>query len=397
MIYLDNNATSLIDLRVASRMHELQCLRLGNPSSQHASGRTARTIVEEARERLLGSVGAATRGMRSDQLLFTSGGTESNNLAIFGLIEGKPGALLVSAIEHPSVLAAAERAASQGRVVIYLPVNRDGIVDLESLRERVANHAREPIALVSIMSANNETGVLQPIEQASAICRAYGICLHTDAVQVLGKSRLCFESLGVDAMTITAHKLHGPVGVGALVLKNGRSITPQSFGGFQQLGLRPGTETAVLCDGFAMAAELASNTEERVMKMLLLRDKLEHGIRNVIPDAVVIGCNAQRLPHTTSISFPGVDRQALQLALDMRGISCSTGSACASGSSQPSHVLSAMGLDESQIKGGIRFSLSCETTEEEISQVIRVLGSLVPSLMKRPSVLSKSSRDQGEN
>jgi cysteine desulfurase len=397
MIYLDNNATSLIDLRIASRMHEILCQRLGNPSSQHASGRSARTIVEEARERLLHSVGAMTRGMRSDQLLFTSGGTESNNLAIFGLSEGKAGALLVSAIEHPSVLAAAERAAAMGRQVIQIPVNREGVVDIESLRQRVANHAREPIALVSIMAANNETGVLQPIDQASRICREHGVYLHTDAVQVLGKSELCFESLGVDAMTITSHKLHGPVGVGALVLRNGISIAPQAFGGFQQLGLRPGTETAALCDGFAMAAELASNIEARVAVMLPLRDKLEQGIRSVIPDAVVIGCNAQRLPHTASIAFPGVDRQALQLALDMRGIACSTGSACASGSSQPSHVLTAMGLNEAQIKGGIRFSLSCETTADEIDQVIEVLCSILPALLKRQGVLPKSSRYEEEN
>ncbi|MCE3018915.1 MAG: cysteine desulfurase [Pirellula sp.] len=397
MIYLDNNATSRIDLRIASRMHEIICQRLGNPSSQHSFGRTARAIVEDARERLLRSVGAMTQGMRSDQLLFTSGGTESNNLAIFGLSEGKPGALLVSAIEHPSVLAAAERAATAGRQVIKIPVNRDGVIDIDSLRQRVANHSREPIALVSIMSANNETGVLQPIEIASKICREQGICVHTDAVQVLGKRELSFASLGVDAMTITAHKLHGPVGVGALVLRHGVSVAPQAFGGFQQLGLRPGTETAALCDGFAMAAELASNIEMRVSAMLPLRDKLEQGIRKVIPDAVVNGCNAQRLPHTTSVSFPGVDRQALQLALDMRGIACSTGSACASGSSQPSHVLAAMGLDESQIKGGIRFSLSYETRAEEIDQVIEVLRSIIPALLKRPSVLAKSSREQEEN
>lgn len=397
MIYLDNNATSLIDLRIASRMHEIICQRLGNPSSQHSHGRTARAIVEDARERLLRSVGAMTRGMRSDQLLFTSGGTESNNLAIFGLSEGRAGALLVSSIEHPSILAAAERAAIMGREVIQIPVNREGVIDIESLRQRVANHSREPIALVSIMSANNETGVLQPIDLASKICREQGICLHTDAVQVLGKSELCFESLGVDAMTITSHKLHGPVGVGALVLRHGVPIAPQAFGGFQQLGLRPGTEMAALCDGFAMAAELASSAEERVSAMLPLRDKLEQGIRKVIPDAIVNGCNTQRLPHTTSISFPGVDRQALQLALDMRGIACSTGSACASGSSQPSHVLAAMGLDEAQIKGGIRFSLSCETTSDEIDQVIEILSSIVPMLMKTPSVLSKSSREQGEN
>jgi cysteine desulfurase len=247
------------------------------------------------------------------------------------------------------------------------------------------------------MSANNETGVLQPIDLASKICREHGICIHTDAVQVLGKSELSFESLGVDAMTITSHKLHGPVGVGALVLRNGISVAPQSFGGFQQLGLRPGTEAAALCDGFAMAAELASNIKERVSAMLPLRDKLEQGIHSVIQDAVVIGCNAPRLPHTTSIAFPGVDRQALQLALDMRGIACSTGSACASGSSQPSHVLTAMGLDEAQIKGGIRFSLSCETTSDEIDQVIEVLRSIIPTLLKRPSVLAKSSRYEEEN
>jgi cysteine desulfurase len=327
--------------------------------------------------------GGRTTGMASDQLLFTSGGTESNNLAVFGLSENKPGAIVVSRIEHPSVLAAAEYAGTRGREIRYLPCSPNGLVCLDQLEEWLeAQSTGGAIALVSLMLANNETGVLQPVAKAAAMCRQAGVLIHTDAVQVLGKSEMDFAGLDVDAMSITAHKLHGPVGIGALILRHGVELVPQSFGGFQQLGQRPGTETPVLAGGFELAvANATAHLAERVATMRGLRDSLQTQILAAIPIAIPLGDLADRLPHTLSIAFPGVDRQALQLALDMSGIACSTGSACASGSSQPSHVLEAMGLDSLIVGGGIRLSVSAETLDSEIEQAVASLASIVPRLL----------------
>jgi cysteine desulfurase len=379
---LDNNATTRTDASVVARMLELMNMRLANPSSQHAAGRQARQIVERARESILKHCGGRTVGMVSDQLLFTSGGTESNNLAIFGLSECRPGAIVVSSIEHPSVLAAAEYARTQGREIRYLPCSSEGVVCLDQLGEWLTSQTDNgPIALVSIMLANNETGVLQAVERAAAMCRRAGTLLHTDAVQMLGKSDLDFAALDVDAMTISAHKLHGPPGIGALILRHGVTLTPRTFGGFQQMGMRPGTEMPVLAGGFEAAVDASkSYLSQRVACMRVLRDQLQTKIIAALPNAVAVGSKSDRLPHTLSIAFPGVDRQALQLALDLAGIACSTGSACASGSSQPSHVLVAMGLDPTLIRGGIRFSLSAETTVHEINQTVEALSQLIPKL-----------------
>ena len=369
---------------VVDRMRELMEMRLANPSSQHAAGRQARQVVERARESILKECGGRNQGMASDRLLFTSGGSESNNLAIFGLSENIPGAIVVSSIEHPSVLAAAQYAGSRGREIRYLPCSCDGIVGLDRLEEWLATQSTSgPVALVSLMLANNETGVLQPVARAAAMCHEYGVLIHTDAVQVLGKSELNFADLDVDAMTITSHKLHGPVGIGALLVRHGVQLVPQTFGGFQQLGLRPGTEMPVLSGGFELAvANAKRHFANRVATMKRLRDSLQQKIVAAIPNAIAVGAQSARLPHTLSIAFPGVDRQALQLALDMSGIACSTGSACASGSSQPSHVLEAMLLDPSIIRGGIRFSLSAETLDQEIDQVVESLTAIVGRLAK---------------
>ena len=378
---------------VVDRMRELMEMRLANPSSQHAAGRQARQVVERARESILKECGGRNQGMASDQLLFTSGGSESNNLAIFGLSENIPGAIVVSSIEHPSVLAAAQYAGSRGREIRYLSCSCDGIVSLDRLEEWLATQSTSgPVALVSLMLANNETGVLQPVARAAALCHESGVLIHTDAAQVLGKSELNFADLDVDAMTITSHKLHGPVGIGALLVRHGVQLVPQTFGGFQQLGLRPGTEMPVLSGGFEVAvANAKTHFANRVATMKRLRDSLQQKIVAAIPNAVAVGAQSARLPHTLSIAFPGVDRQALQLALDMSGIACSTGSACASGSSQPSHVLEAMLLDPSIIRGGIRFSLSAETLDQEIDQVVESLTDIVGRLARSKAVWGSGS------
>jgi cysteine desulfurase len=384
-IYLDNNATTSLDPRVASVVNELMNERLANPASQHAFGRTARRVLESAREEILELAGARTRGMASDHLLFTSGGTESNNLAIFGLAQQRPGTIVVSSIEHPSVLAAAQFLEQQGREVIYLPCDSSGVIQLAPLTERIQN-APDSIALVSVMLANNETGVLQPIHQITHLCRPHAIPVHCDAVQAIGKIPLSFRELDVDAMTITAHKLHGPVGVGALLLRHSVKISPHHFGGFQQLGLRPGTESPVLAAAFAASVSIAlTELSETNARMTRMRQRLEQSLTADLPNATILGIVSQRLPHTTSVAFPGIDRQALQLALDHAGIACSTGSACASGSSQPSHVLQAMGLPSDVIRGAVRFSLSRETTDEEIESAIAIITQVVRRLAPRDS------------
>jgi cysteine desulfurase len=383
VIYLDNNATTLIDPRVVDHMAELHRARLANPSSQHAAGRRSRQVLEEARDELLHACGGQTRGMESDQVLFTSGGTESNNMAIFGFAAQRPGPIIVSSIEHSSVLGAAQYLESLGRNVRYLPCKGSGEVDVDKLREWIAQDASN-IACVSVMFANNETGVVQPLGEIGALCRGAGIPFHTDAVQGFCKIPLSFRQIGADAMTVTAHKLHGPVGIGLLVLRHGVTLPPHHFGGAQQLGLRPGTEMPVLASGFAKAVELArSDLLDRAERMETLRLRLENGVRTVAPWAMILAEESTRLPHTSCIAFPGMDRQAVQIALDQRGVACSSGSACASGSSQPSHVLQAMHLPFDATRGAIRFSLSFETTEQDIDGAIVAIKQTMDRLADR--------------
>ncbi|MCY3005375.1 MAG: cysteine desulfurase family protein [Planctomycetota bacterium] len=365
MIYLDNNATTQIDSRVAEHLAQILGQRQVNPASQHAAGRIARSTVEDARDWLLKLCKARTKGMQSDSAVFTSGGTESNNLALCGLAAKRTGCIVVSAIEHPSILATAQSLQHQGREVRYLPCKSSGQIDLEPLREWIARG--EPIALVSLMLANNETGVLQPVSELAALCKSACVPVHTDAVQAFGKIPVDFDALDVQVMTLTAHKFHGPVGVGGLLVRHSTQLEPMFFGGFQQASLRPGTESPALASSFAFATELAVMEQpDRYARMLRCRELLESSLLSEIPDAVVVGALAPRLPHTTSLSFPGLDRQLLQLALDREGIACGTGSACASGSSQPSHVLQAMGLGKPIVQGAIRLSLSWETSEEQV-------------------------------
>lgn len=380
MIYLDNNATTLIDPVVALHISELLQARLANSSSQHAAGRAARKVLEGSRDAILTHCGARTQGMSSDQCIFTSGGTESNNLAIFGLASLRPGAIVVSSIEHPSVLAAAQHLEQSGRTVRYLPCDPQGQIELEPLHKWL--HDGE-VALVSVMLANNETGVIQSIDQIVEACRPFGIPVHTDAVQALGKIPLDFAALDVDAMTLTAHKLHGPLGIGALIVKHGLQLAPHHFGGFQQLGIRPGTEMPALASGMALAVSRAvTDGPHRAEHMRSLRDRLESLILRSIPSAVILGGSSPRLPHTLSIAFLNAERQAVQIALDHAGIACSTGSACASGSSQPSHVLQAMRAPAEVLKSTVRFSLSHETTSHEIDLAAEAIAKLIPRLTR---------------
>jgi cysteine desulfurase len=383
-IYLDNNSTTPIDPRVVEAMSRAWRDCGANPASQHSLGRQARRMLEQAREGILDLLGAKTGGMDADQLIFTSGGTEANNLALLGLASfstsgtasgpGKnqqrnPTRIAISPLEHPSVTVAIAELGRRGALFGNCRVTTEGVVDLVPWHEAPGSAAA---TFISIMLANNETGVIQPIAELVAACRQRDALFHTDAVQAVGKIPVHFGELGVDAMTVAPHKFHGPLGIGALVLKHGVKLQPQLFGGFQQSGLRPGTENVALAVGFHAALQYAVNElADRTGRMQSLRDQLEQSLRSELDDMKIIGEKTPRLPNTSCLSFPGLDRQVLVMALDFAGVACSTGSACASGSSEPSPTLVAMGLPADIIQGAIRLSLSAFTTPEEIAEASR--------------------------
>jgi cysteine desulfurase len=325
----------------------------GNPASQHEAGRTSRRALEAARQRIGEILGARTSGINADQVIFTSGGTESNNLALRGLLQLQPWALpggrfqrperpawsttdpppkagasdrrlIVSAIEHPSIARAAEHLASLGYRVDQLHVDARGVANVNHFEELLADNAQ----LASVMLANNETGVLQPVAQIAAICRARGVLVHTDATQAVGKTPVSFQQLDVDALTAAAHKFHGPLGVGVLIVRHAAKLEPLLHGGFQQAASRPGAESVALAIGMQTALDLwHREADQRLDRMAALRDEFERRIRAGYPRAVIIGADAPRLPNTSNIAFVGLDRQALVMAFDLAGVACSTGSA----------------------------------------------------------------------
>lgn len=369
-------------VEVAQAMSQAYESAFFNPSSQHQAGQKARRRLDDARETILNLLGAETTRFASDRLVFTSGGTEANNLALFGLGKETNGQVIISAIEHPSISEAAEQLASRGVKVRVLPVDNNGVVQLAELDQWLA----EPTRLVSVMLGNNETGVLQPIGEIATICRHREVPLHVDAVQGIGKIPVNFRKLGASAMTLTPHKFHGPRGIGALVLDDHVTLNPTMFGGSQQLALRPGTESVELAIGFEKALQLAIEAmPEAGPSMQVLRDRLEALLTDLVgeDEMQVIGRDAPRLPHTSNTAFPGIDRQALAMALDMAGVACSTGSACASGSSEPSPTLIAMGLPEDVVSGSIRLSLSRFTTEPEVDEVASRISNCIKHLRQR--------------
>lgn len=387
VIYLDNNATTQLDSDVARAMHECQLTGHANPASQHRAGQRARSVLENARDRIASILNIDNSSPASDRLVFTSGGTEANNLALRGLcrdIECKSRFILVSSIEHPSVLATANQLKSNDHVE-FVHCNRNGLVDLDHLRYLLTNAAVAP-TIVSIMAANNETGVVQPVAEIVDICRELQptSLIHTDAVQLVGKIPVDFQELKVDAMSFSAHKFHGPSGIGGLAIRKGVQLEPLLFGGSQQLKLRPGTEPIAPAVGMGVALQKwSSNATERANRMLTLRNRFEERLRRELDDITINGQSSERLPHTSNVSFLGVERQPLLMALDFAGVYCSTGSACESGSSEPSHVLIAMGLSEAEISSALRFSLSVDSTADEIDEAVRRISMSVRGLRKR--------------
>lgn len=347
--YLDHNATS--PLKPAAREAMVAALEEGgNASSIHSEGRTARNRIEAAREAI-----AAELGVLTPMVIFTSGGTEANNLALKGLGVDR---LIISSIEHPCVR---EAARASGKPVDLIPVDANGVADLDVLKTLLAKPGK---ALVSLMMANNETGVLQPVAEAAAITHAHDGLFHTDAVQVLGKQPLRFPLIGADLLTISAHKLGGPLGAGALIIRDGLPLTPLLDGGGQELRRRAGTENAPAIAGFAAA--LGGLPKE----ISNLRDNLESLIQAATPAAVFFGKGAPRLSNTTCFALPGLAADTALISLDLDGVSVSSGSACSSGKVGRSHVLAAMGVEENLAKGAIRVSLGWNSSVHDVDQFI---------------------------
>ena len=386
-IYLDHNATTPIHPKVVDAMVRCHSEIYGNPASQHRPGQRAKAVLEDAREKIAEILGADLSPPRRDRVIFTSGGTEANNLAVLGIALAAgviPGRIVISAGEHQSIIGPAEHLLERGWQLDTLGLSPQGVVRVERLGPLLAEETR----LASVLMGNHETGVLQPVGELASICTRAGIPLHTDAVQVVGKMPVNFRELGVAAMTVSAHKFRGPVGIGALVVQGDIPVAPLLFGGHQQLGLRPGTEPVALAVG--MAAALGKHRREhgqqQAKRLRSLRDRFEGELQAALPGVVVHGAAAARLPQTTSVAFPGLDAEVLRIALDLAGVACSVGSACSSGAAELSPTLRAMELPNDLVASSLRFSLGDMTTEAEIDEAVRrisvVCGQLHPSQQK---------------
>jgi cysteine desulfurase len=374
-IYLDHNATTppspAVVEAVARAMRDL----VGNASSVHSYGQQAKSALDQARTAV-----AALIGAEPSEVVFTAGGTEGDNLAIRGAAEALEASgrrhIVVSAIEHEAVLQTCRSLARRGWTVTLLPVDAGGIVDPEAVRSALTGET----AIVSVMHANNEVGTLQPVATIAELAHARGALVHTDAVQSAGKVPLSVRTLGVDLLTLSAHKFYGPKGVGALWIRRGVRLTPQMTGGRQERNRRAGTENVPAIVGMGVAATLARQGLEGAARLAALRDRLEIGVLRDVPQSAVNGARDQRVPNTTNISFERVEAESLLIGLDLEGIAVSTGSACSSGTLEPSHVLKAMGFGSSRAQSSIRFSLGAANTTEEIDHVVAALPSLVQKL-----------------
>ncbi|NWG22194.1 MAG: cysteine desulfurase NifS [Chloroflexi bacterium] len=377
MIYLDHAATTPVDPRVLAAMMPFFSERFGNPSSIYGAGRAALHALDEARDRVAAILGASPR-----EIIFTGGGSESDNLAIRGVAmaqrqAGRGAHLITSAIEHHAVLHTVEHLQALGFDMTVLPVDASGLVQPDDLRAAL----RPDTVLVSIMYANNEIGTIQPVAELAAICRERGVPFHTDAVQAPGALPLNVRALNVDLMTMSAHKFYGPKGVGALYIRHGTPLLPQISGGGQERRRRAGTENVPGIVGMAMALQLA---EERRAQdsahCARLRDRLVEGVLASVPGTRLNGHPARRLPNNANLSFDGVEGESVLLLLDQRGIAASSGSACTSGSLEPSHVLTALGLTSDEALGAVRFTFGRDNTDADVTAVLDALPVIVEQL-----------------
>lgn len=375
MIYLDHNATTALDPAVLEEMLPYFNEKFGNASSYYRLGREAKEILEQSRRTV-----AALIGAQPGEVIFTSGGTESDNLAIRGIaraLREKGNHIITSSIEHHAVLRTCEDLQTDGFSVTYLPVDGSGTIDPDDVKRLIGKKT----ILISLMYVNNETGVIQPIEEVGKIAREAGIIFHTDAVQAAGKLPLDVKLLNVDLLSMTAHKIHGPKGIGALYVRRGTQLRPVMTGGHHEHNLRAGTENLPAIAGFAKALSLASEQREADMRSIAcLRERLESQVLAQIPDIQINGAGAPRVANTSNISFYSIDGESILLHLDLRGICASTGSACTTGSPEPSHVLRAMGVPASIAQGSIRFSLGRDNTEHDINTVVEALVEITAHL-----------------
>lgn len=376
-IYLDYSATTPIDPEVAEAMLPFLSgpLSYGNPSSVHRFGREARAAVDDARDKVAQLVGADY-----SEVYFTGSGTEADNLALAGAMFAAPadrGHLITTAIEHPAILRTVHFLQSRGYTASILPVSKEGLLDPVAVQEAFSDSTM----LISVMHANNEIGAIQPIAEIAARTRERGILFHTDAVQTAGLLDVDFRGLDCDLLSISAHKIYGPKGIGALVIKQGTRISPIIHGGAQEREKRAGTENVAAIVGFGKAAEIArakrAGDAERLTGM---RDRFIGRLQARIPGLRLNGPTAPRLPNNVNVSVPGVEGATLLMNLDRRGVAASSGSACSSGSIEPSHVLKAIGLSDTLASSGIRFSLGRGTTNEELDETVEILGGIVARL-----------------
>ena len=382
-IYLDHNATTAVEPSVLEAMLPYFSGEFGNASSIHTFGQRARAAVETAREQV-----AALLNARPQEIVFTSGGTESDNHAIFGVFsaaaqslssEGAAPHIITSSIEHEAVLNTCQALEKKGVAVSYLPVDRSGLIDPEAVRQAI----RPETILITVMHANNELGTVQPLAEIGSIAAEADVCFHTDAVQSVGKIPVDVKAMRLDLLSLSGHKLYAPKGVGALFIKGDTRLRQFLYGGHHQRGFRPGTENVTGIVGLGKAAELARlSLKSDAARITALRDRLEQGLLLRVPDAQANAASAPRTPNTCNITFPGIEGEALIIALDLKSLACSTGAACSSGAVEPSHVLTAIWLSPVDARASIRFSLGRHTSEEEIDAALQIVPAAVAQLRR---------------
>lgn len=379
--YFDHNATTPVDPRVLEAMLPYYGPEFGNASSLHRFGQDARQGVEGARRQV-----AAQLGCDAKDVVFTSGGTEADNLAVFGTVRAAAGPsrhVITTQIEHPAVLNACEQLEREGADVTYLPVSGEGLVAPDDVRSAL----RSDTVLITVMHANNELGTVQPIEEIGLIAREAGVPFHADGVQSFGKASIKVKELGVDFFSLSAHKIYGPKGAGALYVRRGLQLAKVQYGGSHERDRRPGTENVPGIVGLGAAADLVgSDREAENQRVSRLRDRLEQGMLESIPDAHVHCGGSPRLPTTSSVRFDHAESEPLLIALDLQGFAVSSGSACSSGAVKPSHVLTAIGLSRDEAKSTLRFSLGRQTDDDQVDALLETL----PAIVERLRVLSPS-------
>ncbi len=375
LIYLDHNATTPLDPVVREEMAACLNGAFGNPSSIHIFGQQARRVIDRARARVARLIGA-----QPEEIIFTSGGTEANNLAILGAVAAlqhpRPH-VVTTAIEHQAILNPCRRIEQTGGALTLLPVDEQGLVNPAS----VSSSLRDDTVIASIMLANNDIGTVQPVAALSAEIRARGVVLHSDAVQTVGKIPVDVNALGVDMLSFSGHKLHGPQGIGALYVRAGTKLSPLLFGGHQERELRPGTENVVAIAGFGKACELAAaRLADDATRLQELRSWFEAAIVDRVCGAAVNGSKAPRLPNTSNISFDGLDGEMLTINLDLLGLAVSVGAACSTANHEPSHVLMAMGRTPAQARSSVRFSLGRDNSHEDVARAVDLVARAVKTM-----------------